>query len=117
MKNFLKNIIHNKVQNLKDLISIETNQITSKTFVQNSSVSITIFGFDKNEEISTHKSTGDAMVIVLEGSGEFRVGDAINTVCAGQTLVMPAGIDHSVFAKEKFKWLLIVIFPENCDIK
>ena len=35
---------------------------------------MTIFSFDKGEEISTHAAGGDAMVTVLEGTGKFTVG-------------------------------------------
>ena len=61
----------------------------SKTLAQNKAVSITLFAFDKDEEISTHDSEGDAMVTVLEGLGQFTV-DGNECVKAGETLIMPA---------------------------
>lgn len=42
--------------------------------MQNDAVSLTLFAFEKDEEISTHQSEGDAMVTVLEGKGKFTVG-------------------------------------------
>ena len=36
-----------------------------------------LFAFDKDEEISTHESSGDAMVTVLEGTGRFTVGGEV----------------------------------------
>jgi len=51
---------------LKDLVDYQPGQVVSKTLVQNDAVSMTIFSFDKGEEISTHASGGDAMVTVLE---------------------------------------------------
>ena len=69
------------------------------------------FAFSKGEEISTHDSTGDAMVHVIEGVGQFTV-DGVEHICkAGDVLVMPAKKPHAVFAKEDFKMLLTVIFP------
>ena len=41
-------------------------QIVSRTLAQNSSVSLTLFAFDKGEEISTHAAGGDALVTCLE---------------------------------------------------
>ena len=73
--------------------------------------SITLFAFDKGEEISTHDSTGDAMVHVIDGVGQFTV-DGVEHICkAGDILVMPAKKPHAVFAKEDFKMLLTVVFP------
>lgn len=43
-----------------------------------------------DEEISTHDSTGDAMVNVLEGVGEFTVDGVKYEVKAGESLIMPA---------------------------
>ena len=50
----MKNINKAKVMVLKDQVSYQEGQIVSKTLVQNESVSITLFAFDKGEEISTH---------------------------------------------------------------
>lgn len=60
-----KNIEKQTSLRLKDLVNYQEGQVVSKTLVQNASVSMTIFSFDKGEEISTHASGGDAMVTVL----------------------------------------------------
>ena len=69
-----KNIEKQIMLNLKDLVEYQEGQVVSKTLVQNDYVSMTIFSFDKGEEISTHAAGGDAMVNVLEGIGRFSVG-------------------------------------------
>jgi len=108
---FIKNIDHEKVLNLAAQITAAPGQIVSKTLAQNKAVSLTLFAFSKGEEISTHDSTGDAMVHVIEGVGQFTV-DGVEHICkAGDVLVMPAKKPHAVFAKEDFKMLLTVIFP------
>ena len=56
---------------LKDQVQYQAGQVVSKTLVQNEKVSMTIFSFDKGEEISTHAAPGDAMVTVLEGKGRL----------------------------------------------
>lgn len=38
---------------------------------------MTLFVFGKDEEISTHESSGDTMVTVLEGTGSFTVGGEV----------------------------------------
>lgn len=107
---FIKNIELNKVLNLKDEVQFLPGQIVSKTLVQNQSVSLTVFSFDKETEISTHESNGDAMVFIIEGEGTFTVGNKKHLVKEGETLIMPANIPHAVFASEKMKMLLTVIF-------
>lgn len=113
MKTLLKNIKKDEVLKLTDLVAVSAGQIASKTLIQNNGVSITMFAFDKDEEIGTHDSSGDAMVTVLEGSGRFSVGKKQHIVKAGETIVMPANIPHSVYALEPLKWLLVVVFPQQ----
>ena len=108
---FIKNIDHETVLNLADQIHAEPGQIVSKTLAQNKAVSLTLFAFSKGEEISTHDSTGDAMVHVIDGVGQFTVDGAEHICKAGDVLVMPAKKPHAVFAKEDFKMLLTVVFP------
>ena len=40
--------------------------MVSRTLSQNPHVSVTLFAFDKGEEISTHDSDGDALALVSE---------------------------------------------------
>ena len=108
---FIKNIDKSQVLTLKDEVSYQKGQVVSKTLAQNDALSVTLFAFDKDEEISTHDSTGDAMVHVIDGVGQFTVDGAEHICKAGDVLVMPAKKPHAVFAKEDFKMLLTVVFP------
>ncbi len=110
---YIKNINHETVENLAELVAIQPGQIVSKTLAQNKAVSLTLFAFAKGEEISTHESSGDAMVQVLEGTGQFTVDGKEYVLNAGQVLVMPAQKPHAVYAKEDFKMLLTVVFPQK----
>ena len=110
---YISNIDHQKVQALTALVNVMPGQIVSRTLVQNKAVSITLFAFDKGTEISTHESTGDAMVQVLEGTGCFNVDGKEYLVHPGEVLVMPANVPHAVSAPEAFKWVLTVVFPEG----
>ncbi len=109
---YIQNINAEEVLCLAEQISVEKQKVMHKTLVQNKAVSLTLFAFDKNQEIHTHASQGDAMVTVLEGVGMFTIAGVAYTVCAGQTIVMPAKKPHAVFAKENMKMLLTVIFPQ-----
>jgi quercetin dioxygenase-like cupin family protein len=95
---------------LKDLVDYRDGQVVRKTLVQNEAVSMTLFSFDKGEEISTHASGGDAMVTVLEGTGRFTVGGEVFLLNEGETIIMPARIPHAVYGEERFKMQLTVSF-------
>lgn len=113
MEKQIKNIEHEVALPLAQQIGCLPGQVVSKTLAQNAHHSLTLFAFDKGEEISTHESGGDAMVLALEGTGRITIDGTPHTVAAGETIVMPARVPHAVYAKEPFKMLLIVMFPEN----
>ena len=105
-----KNIAKKEKLEFKSLVDYQDGQVVSKTLVQNDYVSVTIFSFDKGEEISTHASGGDAMVTVLEGTGRFTIGGDVFILNEGETIVMPKDVPHAVFGEEKFKMELVVSF-------
>ena len=110
MKEIMKNIEKAQVLTLRDQVAYGEGQVVSKTLAQNDAVSITLFAFDKGEEISSHKSGGDAFVTCLDGEGEITIDGGNYTLTEGQSIVMPAGHPHAVRGKERFKMLLVVVF-------
>lgn len=105
----IKNITFSEPHDLADLVAYEEGRVVSRTFAQNSSLSITLFSFAEEEGVSTHTAPGDAMVQVLDGEALVNIDGKEMTVAAGQVVVMPADIPHSVFAKKRFKMLLTVV--------
>lgn len=106
----MKNIDYSKVLNTLDLVPYLEGQVVSKTLVQNGHISITLFSFDKGEEISTHKSDGDAFVTCLDGLGKITIDGEEHLIKTGESIVMPSSIPHAVYAESKFKMMLVVVF-------
>lgn len=107
----IKNIDFKRPLELKELVQYNEGQVVSRTLSQGKGVSVTLFSFDKGEEISTHASSGDAMVYILDGVAQITIGDEAFTVKEGETIIMPANVSHALLAKERFKMLLTVVFP------
>ena len=101
----LKNIEAKEVLLLRDLVSYAAGQVVSKTLVQNHGVGITLFAFAKGEGISTHASTGDAVVTALDGQGRVTIDGEDFLLQAGETIVMPAGHPSDDFLREIAKVL------------
>ena len=106
----MKNLNKAEVLKLKEQVEYQKGQVVSKTLAQNNSVSVTIFSFDKGEEISTHESGGDALVTCLDGVGRITIDGKDYELKEGESILMPAGHPHAVYGKEQFKMLLVVIF-------
>ena len=106
----MKNISKAQVLTLKEQVSYQEGQVVSKTLAQNSALSVTLFSFDKGEEISAHKSGGDAFVTCLDGAGRVTIDGKPYELHCGESIVMPAGHPHAVYGQERFKMLLAVVF-------
>ena len=111
-KKMIKNIDLETALILADLVSYQPGQVVSKTLAQNNAVTLTLFAFDQDEEISAHESNGDAMVIALDGEAEITIDGQSYALKKGETIVMPAQKPHAVYAKAQFKMFLIVVFPQ-----
>ena len=110
MKEPMKNIAKGEALILKEQVDYQPGQVVSKTLAQNDAVSVTLFSFAKGEEISTHRSQGDAFVTCLEGVGKITIDGKEYILKEGQSIVMPADLPHAVYGEEAFKMLLVVIF-------
>ena len=106
----IKNISKAEVMTLKEQVEYQKGQVVSRTLAQNEHVSVTLFSFDKGEEISTHESGGDAFVTCLDGIGKITIDGVEYILKEGESIVMPAKHPHAVFGQEQFKMLLVVIF-------
>ena len=106
----MKNISKAEVMTLKDQVAYQEGQVVSRTLAQNEHVSVTLFSFDKGEEISTHESGGDAFVTCLDGVGKITIDGVAYELHEGESIVMPAKHPHAVYGQEQFKMLLVVIF-------
>ena len=106
----MKNISKAEVLTLRDQVAYQSGQVVSRTLAQNEHVSVTLFSFDKGEEISTHESGGDAMVTCLDCVGRITIDGVEHILHEGESIVMPARHPHAVYGQEQFKMLLVVVF-------
>lgn len=106
----MKNYDIATVLTMKEQVAYQPGQVVSKTLAQNDAVSVTLFAFDKGEEISTHESGGDALVLCLDGEGRITVDGVEHILHEGESILMPACHPHAVFGQERFKMLLVVVF-------
>ena len=99
-----------KVLALKEDVNYAVGQVVSKILVQTQNVIITLFSFDKGEEISAHSEPGDAFVYVSESEITITIGDNDPVIVTeGNFIDMIANSSHGLVATEKFKMLLVVV--------
>lgn len=111
MAELIKNVEHASIFTLKDLVEIEPGRVNSLTLSQTPGCKMTVFAIDADEGMSSHAASGDALITVLEGTGEITVNDVPHQLSAGQSIVMTSGSPHSVLGVTPFKMQLTVVKP------
>ncbi len=98
-----------KASNLQDLIEYQEGAVVSRTIIDKTAGTVTLFAFDENQGLSEHTAPYDAMVYVLEGEVEVTISGKSVALKKGEMTIMPANEPHALTAKTKFKMLLTMI--------
>ena len=94
---------------LKELIAYQTGSVVSRTLVNKSAGTVTLFAFDANQGLSEHTAPFDALVNVLDGAAVVTIAGKEHWLAAGEAILMPAGKPHALKCTEPFKMLLVMI--------
>lgn len=94
---------------LVEAINYQNGSIVSKQILKKTNGNITLFAFDKDESLTEHTSPYEAVVYMVDGEMEIKIGGNPYNVKAGEILVMPSNIPHGLKATVKSKMLLTMI--------
>ncbi|WP_224984475.1 cupin domain-containing protein [Geomonas agri] len=95
--------------NLVNLAGYADGAVVSRTVIDKPVGTVTAFSFDAGEGLSEHTAPYDAFVQVLDGEAEVNINGVAHNVAAGEIIIMPANIPHSLRAVKRFKMLLVMI--------
>lgn len=107
----IKNVEKGQAFALAGLVDVEEGQVVSRTLSQMPGCKIMVFAIDADEGMASHAAGGDALVTVLEGTGEITINGVPHQLGAGESIVIPAGAPHAVRGVTAFKMLLVVVLP------
>lgn len=97
------------ILNLTQLVDYSDGGVISKQVLKSDAGNITLFSFDQGQGLSEHTAPFDAMVQVLDGEVEIRIGGSPVLLKQGESIIMPANIPHALSAVSRFKMLLTMI--------
>lgn len=105
----LENKIKEQAVSWNENLDYQSDGIVSKTLIEKSEGTITVFAFDQNQALSEHTAPFDAFVHILEGHLEITLAGNPIHVSQNESLIMPANIPHALKATEPSKMLLVMI--------
>jgi quercetin dioxygenase-like cupin family protein len=82
------------------------NAIVSRSLLQTPQLRVVLFHFDAGQELTEHASPHRALVQILNGGCEFKLGQDWRPLRAGDLVHMPPHLPHAVRATERFSMLL-----------
>lgn len=94
---------------LIDAVGYQNGSIVSKQIIKKPNGNITLFAFDKDESLTEHTSPYEAVVYMVDGEMEIKIGGNPYSVKAGEITVMPPDVPHGLKATVKSKMLLTMI--------
>lgn len=94
---------------LADLVDYQSGSIVSHALIKARAGTVTVFAFDEGEGLSEHTAPFDALLHVVDGRADVRVGEADHTLNTGDIILLPANVPHAVQAANRFKMMLIMI--------
>ncbi|NOZ84019.1 MAG: cupin domain-containing protein [Epsilonproteobacteria bacterium] len=98
-----------KANLLTELINYADDAVVSKTIIKKEAGTVTLFAFDKAQELSEHTAPFDALVLVLDGIAEIKISGISYILKKGEMIILPVNKSHSLKAVEKFKMMLTMI--------
>jgi hypothetical protein len=78
-----------------ELVDYQEGSIVSRTIIDKPVGTITVFAFDKGQNLSEHTAPYDALVEVIDGTGTITIEGKDYEVRAGQQIIMPAERPHA----------------------
>lgn len=96
-------------ETLIDAVNYQNGSIVSRQIVKKPNGNITLFAFDKDESLTEHTSPYEAVVYMVDGEMEIKIGGNPYNVKAGEIIIMPPDVPHGLKATVKSKMLLTMI--------
>jgi quercetin dioxygenase-like cupin family protein len=98
-----------EILKLAELVAYNEGSVVSRQITKSDVGNVTLFAFDKDQELSEHTAPFDALVHILDGEAEIRISGEPFQMTTGDAIIMPANEPHAVRAVTRFKMLLTMI--------
>lgn len=98
-----------EILRITELVNYQDGSVVSRQITKADAGNVTLFAFDKDQELSEHTAPFDALVHVLDGNAEVKISGKAFQLKTGDAIIMPANEPHALKALTRFKMLLTMI--------
>jgi quercetin dioxygenase-like cupin family protein len=97
------------IPDLSGEVAVPSEGIISKIIHKDEFVNVTLFGFSKGQELSTHSAPTPAILYFLSGEADVRLGEDTVKAKPGSFTYMPPTLPHGIAATTECVMLLIQV--------
>jgi quercetin dioxygenase-like cupin family protein len=94
---------------LSSLVTPTAQGIASRVLARTAAGNVTLFAFDRDEELSEHAAPFDALVLTVNGDLTLTVGGRAVRAGPETIVLLPASVPHAVRANEPSLIMLIML--------
>lgn len=98
-----------EILHIAELVSYQDGSVVSRQITKADAGNVTLFAFDRDQELSEHTAPFDALVHILDGDAEIKISGKAYNLKTGDAILMPANEPHALRALTRFKMLLTMI--------
>lgn len=108
-ENSFEPLASDRASALTELVGIAQGAIVSRVLAKSGGGNVTLFAFDQGQGLSEHTAPFDALVQVVDGCLELKIGGTDVRVNGGEIILMPANIPHALHAVEPSRMVLTML--------
>lgn len=105
----MENKLTGQALNVLELIGYQDGAVVSRTIADKPVGTLTVFAFDEGQGLSEHTAPYDAIVHIIDGEVDVTIAGNVVRAKAGEIVIMPANLPHSLKSVTKFKMILTMI--------
>lgn len=98
-----------QVLHLTGLVAYQEGAVVSRQIIKADAGNVTLFAFDKDQELSEHTAPFDALAHILDGEAQVTISGKPYVLKDGEAIILPANEPHALRAVKKFRMLLTMI--------
>ena len=91
---------------LRDEVKYVEGVVVTKKLLEKKCGNVTLFAFVEGQKLSEQVLPHDALIHVVEGEAEVRIGEEDLKLREGEAVVIPANFPHTLKASKRFKMIL-----------
>jgi quercetin dioxygenase-like cupin family protein len=98
-----------QVSSLPALVNYQEGSVVSRTLIDKTVGTVTLFAFAEGQGLSEHTAPYDALAYIFDGEAEITISGKPLQLKSGDMTIMPANEPHALKALKKFKMMLVMI--------